>query len=503
MTIFKVFCFLLLYIGLCVGNKVLNKISANQYINYNLQPQSTNCVKNCVIPPMPGGKRSEQTSFKGDAPVSNPIVAKAPAEFRTEFATQEEQTKFANIASVLDPKERKILTVLLKKGVLLSSNSNDKSTTLDSLYKMISTPRANGLDAKTVLSDTINTIANPFIITQNFGNIPKEYENDILQKAESNPKNPDDKIDKDSIKVDHSSACVSASIEFNLASQMPSEFARFAEGLTSPKMAVDKTVSLKNLTDNTLDSVWLLDTFEIPYEMHDFDKAKLTLAPDKNAYIRAQIQNHDKDNLERSVVDVLMQSTFMNVGSEQTYDSLTDNRNGAKFNNVDNKGLIEFEKTFTESIVQDKNKISVTYQNLDEKGKVIPQTQEDYKKIIKNIADSLAIGDNVIIGYTMSIKNKDLVQPDKTKKPDEEILSGHEITVIGLAKDKEGHLLFICNDTDDNNPNPVIYPAEFIVPKIHHAGLPQKIAEKDMPPSQESWKEGLKTYQEAKNNKQA
>ena len=502
MTIFKVFCFLLLYIGLCVGNEILSKISTNQYINYNSQPQSTNCVKSCVIPPMPGGRRSEQASFKGDAPISNPIAAKAPAEFRTEFATQEEQAKFANVAKVLDSKDRKILTALLKKGVLLNSNSNDKSTTLDSLYKIISTPRANGLDAKTVLSDTINTIANPFIITQNFGNIPKEYEDDILKRAKTNSKNPDDKITKETMN-EHSADCVSASIEFNLASQMPAEFARFAEGLSSTKMSVDKTISLKNLTDNTLDSVWLLDTFEIPYEMHDFDKAKLTLAPDKNAYLRAQIQNNDKDNLERSVLDVLMQSTFMNVGSEQSYDALSDTRSGAKFNNADNKGLIEFEKTFTESIVQDKNKVSVVYQMLDDNGKEIPKTQEDYKKIIKNIADSLAIGENVIVGYTRNIKNGDLVEPDKNKKPDDEITMGHEITVIGMAKDKEGHLLFICNDTDDNNPNPVIYPAEFIVPKIHHAGLPQKIAEKDMPPAQESWKDGLKAYQDAKNSKQA
>lgn len=479
----------------------MNKISANQYINYNSQPQSTNCVKSCVIPPMPGGKRSEQTSFRGDATASNPIATKAPADFRTEFATQEEQAKFATVSSVLDSKDRKILTALLKKGVLLNSNSNDKSTTLDSLYKIINTPRINGLNAKTVLSDTINTIANPFIITQNFGNIPKEYENDILQKAKTNPKNPDDKITAETIN-EHSADCVSASIEFNLASQMPAEFARFAEGLSSTKMAVDKTISLKNLTDNTLDAVWLLDTFEIPYEMHDFDKAKLTLAPDKNAYLRAQIQNNDKDNLERSVVDVLMQSTFMNVGSEQSYDALSDTRSGAKFNNIDNKGLIEFEKTFTESIVQDKNKISVIYQNMDENGKEIPKTKEDYKKIIKNIADSLAIGENVIVGYTRNFKNKDLVTPDPNKKPDDDVSMGHEITVIGMAKDKEGHLLFICNDTDDNNPNPIVYPVEFIVPKIHHAGLPQKIAEKDMPPTQEGWKEGLKAYQESKNNKQ-
>lgn len=445
----------------------------NIYANPNLKVKAVN---NTVSNPIEQ-TQSQKTSFKGEQPVQT----QGPIGLRTQFANQEEQQKFLQIMSVLDKKDRKSLELMLRAGILLNNNSNDKSTTLDNLHRMLTTQRAAGLNNAVVLKETINTIVNPFIITQNFGDIPTPYVNDILQKAKPNSKTPHDVINEKTIDVKNSSACVSASIEFNLAMQNPAEFARFAESLTSPKMAVDKTINLKNLTDNTLDSVYLLNTFEIPYEMGDFNTAKLTLAPDKNATIRAQIQNSNKDELERSVIDVLMQSTFMNVGSQQTYDSLTDIR-GGKFN-YDNKGLIEFEKTFTESIVQDKNKISVTYQNLDDNAKLTGYTT-DFATIKKHILESLAMGENVIIGYT---------QLDKENK----VIGGHEITIIGAKQDKNGKLIFICNDTDDNNPNPIVYPEDYIIPKIHHAGLPQKVVAKDSQFA-ESWIEGLNAYKEAK-----
>ena len=468
------------------------------YLRINNNPQvnksfsTTPVCSTCVIPPMPENRRTEkELSFKANTTPTYNI--------RTSLTTEDEKQKYSIVASSLDITGRKELDLLLKSGILLNTKSNDKSSTLDNLYKIITTPRAAGLTPQTVLKETVSTIANPFKITQNFGNIPNVYKNEILQKTHPNSKNPKDVINSQTINVDYSSACVSASIEFNLAKQTPAEFARFAEGLTSQKIAVDKTIDLKNLTDKTLDSVYLLNLFKVPYEMKDFDKAKLTLSPDKNAIIRAQIQNHDKDSQERSLIDVLMQSTFMNVGSQQTYDSLTDLR-GGDFN-YDDKGLIEFEKTFTESIVQNRNKMSVTYQELDENGKITGYTT-DFNTMKKHILDSLAIGQNVIVGYTYFIKNKDLQAPDPEKSPNEEIITGHEITIIGAAQDKNGKLIFICNDTDDNNPNPITYTEDYLLPKIHHAGLPKEVLEED-PQYKEVWQEGLELYKEAKNNNNA
>ncbi len=436
---------------------------------YNTKPISSVSQGNSVIPPASTRRKPLNTiNFRGQE-------TSVQAKIRTNLATPEEKAKYSSLVKTLDKKDRKKLEVLLKNGILLNSNSNDNSTVLDNLYKISTEQRAKGLDPKVVLKETITTIHNPFVITQKFGDIPKKYMNAVLQTGEekNGPLNPE------TVNVQYSGACVSASIEFNLAKQMPAEFTRFAEQLTSPKMAVEKTIKTKNLANNTLDAVWLLNAFKIPYKMDDYDNAKITLAPDKNAIIRAQIQNSNKDKLERSLVDVMMQSTFMNVGSQQSYNSLTDIREGT-FNN-ENKGLIEFEKTFTESVVQDKNKVSVTYQQVDENGDIAGY-ETDFNTMKKHILDSLAIGENVIIGYTQT--------DDKNH-----IINGHEITIIGAKTEKNGKTTFICNDTDDNNPNPISYSEDYIIPKIHHAGLPQEIAEKDVK-YVDTWVDGINSYKE-------
>jgi len=472
------FCFLI-YIRQCVGVNVYsvgiskpsiytNSVQNNQPIKASAQNQPAAAQALYAQNPI------HQTAFKGAQGISS---------IRTTLATKEEKDKYSQLVANLDKQERKNLEMLLKNGILLNSDSNDKSSTLDSLHKILTNQRAAGLDNKMVLKETINTIANPFVITQNFGDIPQKYVPEVVNIAHKNSNSKDDGVNAKTINVERSGACVAASIEFNLAKQMPAEFARFAEQLSSPSLAVEKTIQLKNLANNTLDSVWLLNAFEVPYKMADFNSAKLTLAPDKNAILRAQIQNSNKDKLERSLVDVLMQSTFMNVGSQQAYNSLTDVRKG-KFNQND-KGLIEFEKTFTESIVEDRNKISVTYQIVDENAKLTGY-ETDFKTMKKHITDSLAMGENVIIGYTQT--------DDKNI-----IINGHEITIIGAKQGKDGKMTFICNDTDDDKPNAIEYSEDYLLPKIHHAGLPQAVVEKDVQ-FVDNWVDGINAYKNAKSD---
>ena len=410
---------------------------------------------------------------------SNPMRAQihfgttqAVPNIRTELVSKEEKAKYTELTNLVDKETKRQLNTLLKNGILLNSDSNDKSTTLDNLYKIAKTKRAQGLSSQAILKDTINTISDPHIITQQFGNIPEQFQQ-MAKASEGNS--------SEDINVEHSGTCVASSIEFNLAQKHPAEFARFAEGLSSPQMAVNKTIKMNNLADNTLDAIWLLNAFEVPYEAKDFDKATLKFAPDKNAIIRAQIQTVDKDKMERSPLDVLMQSTFMQVGSQQSYDTLTDKRAG-KFNQND-KGLIEFEKTFTESVVEDKNKISVTYQTVDENARLVGY-ETDFNTMKKQITDALKLGENVIIGYT---------QVDASGT----IINGHEITIIGTKTDKNGKMIFICNDTDDNVSKPIMYSEDFLLPKIHHAALPQAVVQDDVQ-LVENWVEGLKTYKKLK-----
>ncbi len=413
----------------------------------------------------------------------------AASALRTRLISNDEKSKYNDLQKVLDKHGRKDLDLLLKNGVLLNADSTNNSTVLDNLYNILTTERAEGLNAQSLVKDVVTILANPCVITQQFGDIPVNLKNSVLDTyvAEKNIPKSDTKAMRNAendINVAHSGTCVAASIEFNLAKKAPAEFARFAEGLSSKNVQVEKEIHLNKLADNTLDAVWLLNAFEVPYEMNDFNKAKLTFKPDKNAIIRAKIQTSDKDNGERSPIDVLMQSTFMQVGSQQSYDSLTDKRTG-KFNQND-KGLIEFEKTFTESVVEDKNKISVTYQTVDENARLVGY-ETDMNTLKRHLTTALDAGENVILGYTQTDNNNI-------------IINGHEITVMGYKKNSNGKLTFICNDTDDNLSKPVEYSEDYLLPKIHHAALPQSVVAGDVK-LVENWVEGLKTYNEMKKEK--
>lgn len=401
---------------------------------------------------------------------------------RTTLSSKEEKQKYTTVLSHLDKNSKRVTETLLKNGVLLNSDSNDRSTVLDNLYKMATEPRAEGLNTSTMLKDTIATIAYPYLITQQFGDIPAEYQEKAIKANNAGKSNLFEiRNGTNDINVAHSGTCVAASTEFKLAKQMPAEFARFAQELSSPKLSVDKKIELKNLADETLNAIWLLNAFEVPYEANNFNDVNLKFAPDENAIIRAQIQTTNKDPYERTPLDVLMQSTFMQVGSQQSYNTLTDKRAG-KFNQND-KGLIEFEKTFTESVVFDKNILSVTYQTVDENARLIGY-ETDLGTMKRHLIEALSEGENVIIGYTQTDSNNIIV-------------NGHEITIVDYKTDSKGKVTFICNDTDDNNPRPIEYSEDYLLPKIHHAALPQHIVEHDLNIIP-NWVEGIDVYKQMK-----
>ena len=185
------------------------------------------------------------------------------------------------------------------------------------------------------------------------------------------------------------------------------------------------------------------------------------------------------------MIDVLMQSTMMQLGSQQTYNSLTDKRAPNAWTE-DNGGLIEFEKTYVESIMENKNTTSVVYQKVDENGRLAGY-EKDFATIKKELMDTLAMGHNIIIGYTWP-------DPDNDNK-----LAGHEITIVGTRTGKDGETIFICQDSDDDLDKPIEMSESFLLPKIHHAGLPDEIASRDFK-YEESWKIGVDDFAERKRN---
>ncbi len=386
---------------------------------------------------------------------------------------------YSKVASALPRSQRGQLESLLKKGILLNSKSNDNSTVLDNLYKVLTEKRATGLDSKVVLSELVNTLNNPFVITQKFGDIPNKELKDIINNPNMYQAQKDTPVNYDArIKNVHSSACVAASIEFDLASKQPAEFVRIANGLTSENLCVVKNLKATDIAQNWVEASWFLKEFKSEYKRNGWDGITINMRPDRNAIVRARIQMTHKDKNERSLIDVLMQSTFMNIGSQQTYNSLTDQRTG-KYN-PDNTGLTDIEKSFAEAVSTGKNKCSVTYQKIDDNG-MITGYECDLPTMKKHIVRSLNMGENVIVGYT---------QQDETNK----VINGHEITIVSLEKDKNGRDVFVCNDTDDESDLPVKYYVEDLLPAIHHAGLPKQVLKDDVDFTKPSWHEVMDYY---------
>ena len=72
---------------------------------------------------------------------------------RTSLTTKDEKKKYEDLSNELDLKYRRKLEFALKSGQLLKNNSNDKSSVLDNLHKIITEERDPGLDKVTILEE--------------------------------------------------------------------------------------------------------------------------------------------------------------------------------------------------------------------------------------------------------------------------------------------------------------------------------------------------------------
>lgn len=369
------------------------------------------------------------------------------------------------------------LEKLLKNGKLLAKSSNDGSTTLDNLYLIATTPRTEGIDAKNLISNALDILVNPRSVTQTFGDIPDKEKAEILSKI---PK--DSKVGKNPnlMNVETSGTCAAASNEVNLADKFPSEFARWLNGLSGLDKAIYLNTDLKALSKNKLDAITILNLLKAKTSGFNFDKVKVKVSADENAYIRAKIQNDHWDKGERNVADVLIQSAIMQLGSQNTYDSLSDTREGDFNSNP--QGLIELEKTFVESLIRNKETTSLVYQKIDENQNLIGYNCS-FDKIEKHITQTIDGGDDVIMGYVLTNETSGRVASGyynaQVDGAPNRVINGHEITIVDYYKDDNGKTVFICIDTDDDTSEFVQYSADWLLPKIHHAGYPADIVAQD------------------------
>ena len=393
--------------------------------------------------------------------------AKETQEAKNSIPSIEEQ--YNTVKGMLTRDGLKAFSRLDTKGILMNKDSNDGSTVLENLYKIATQPRIQGLKSEQIIYEVVKSLDNPFIITQKFGDIPKKEVKEIETLL-------GEKLPQEAFDI-NSSCCVVASMEFNLASKKPAEFARFAEGLSGNEYSVSKKVKITDIAPGTAESLWYLREFNTDsYLENNWEYANINIKPDRNAIVRARVQASYKDPGERSSVDVLIQSALLNLGSQNTYNALTDERTG-KFNN-DNSGLTDMEKNFVEQIVFEKPQICVVYQNIQDNklAGYFAKPEETKQHILKY----LELGQNVIIGYTHIDENNT-------------VHGGHEITIIGYKQDEKGNGCFICNDTDDGIDAPIEIEENVLLPKIHHAGISKEALSKDDVIS-ESWREILEHF---------
>jgi len=360
----------------------------------------------------------------------------------------------------------KQLELLLKNGKLLSRSTNDGTTTLDNLYDIATKRRAYELDSKNIISNVLNTLVDSRYVNQTFGDIPDVEKNQILQilPNDSNIKSSPNLMD-----VEASGTCAAASIEVNFANKYPAEFTRWVSKLSGEEKSVDINVKLTSLSPNLLEAVKILQIFQPKIKKFSWKEVVISVSTDPNAYIRAKIQDNYWDKGERSIVDVLIQSAIMQLGSQGTYDSLSDLRGG------DNpQGLVEVEKTFVESVIKNKEITSLLFQQINDNQELIGYNCS-FDRIEDCIRGALDKNDNVIVGYVQTNETSGKVasgyyNPMVDGAPNK-VINGHEITIVDYKVNSDGKTIFICIDTDDGSDNYVEYSEDWLLPKLHHGGF--------------------------------
>ena len=450
---------------------MITKIGAN-YTNYHRQINSNSAFSKNV-----NATNSINSSFTSTALIK-------PTQISTTLQKEDEQ-KYLYLLNLLkgvpqsenspDLTPSKQMELLLKNGKLLSKSNHDNSSTLDNLYSIATTERACNLDKINLITSTLDILCNPRYVTQTFGDIPEEIQNEILENL---PKDDEIKKDPQTMNVYTSGTCAAASIEVTMADKYPAEFSRWVSKLSSKDKSLELNVKLKSISKNPFEALDILNILQANKTKTSLDKVKVKVDLDEYAYTRAYTQEKHWNKGERNIADVLIQSAIMRLGSQRTYNTLTDTRK----NNSNPQGLIEVEKTFVESLVKNKEITSLIYHQIDDDQNLIGYNCS-LDKISKHITDTIDSGDNVILGYVLTNETAGITSNPQYNPqingPKNRVINGHEITIVDYYKDEKNELVFICVDTDDDSPELVQYGANWLLPKIHHAGYPAYIVEAD------------------------
>jgi len=398
-----------------------------------------------------------------------------------------EQVKYNIVFNGLSTEYQKKLSKVLKLGKLTEDKSQ-KLTVLDSLHKIFTTQRIKGLDNVKLTQECIDILENPNIITQLAEDIPEKFLEDAAQRyynsvdkrelnantqnwlnknkrtktKNTNKPTINEKMEyiKDELRSRWAlSTCAAASLEYDLATKRPAEFFKLVEKLTSNKdNNIEKTIYVEHEvpTNTTPPLILMRDDYpnQLENDLKDtqtiITEETISIKADTEAYYLARIQNNYKNKNERSMIDIIVQSMIMNLGTDDNYNSLTDliycDDDDFK---LGNSGLYNYETSYAKGVLFNKNNELNIYSIELENGSIIKLQSKS--SIKEELMEHLKKGENIVIGY---------IQKDH---------SIHEITIIGHTTNDNGEGFFICQDSCQEDAKPAIYSENFIISNIEHA----------------------------------
>jgi hypothetical protein len=389
---------------------------------------------------------------------------------------------YDQVYKALNPFNRAQLKTLLSLGVLQNTKSEGAHSALFQLYAMLTTRRAQGYEAKALVNETVDILNRPYAITQKFAPLSEDAIQKILlarNYPESNRAGvlpPSKLLTRTDLNVEESGTCVASSVMYYMADREPAELARHLNELTSPLNAFFKRVRFDAISpENPSQALNMLQENKIPYQISGPGEATIKVNLPPAGALRAKDGQHaPMDHRYRNAIETAYQSamTFLVCNG---YDPAID-KEDAGLDEENRKGLTEQQKSLLESIVQGNGGVqSVTYQAVDNKMNPAPGEennsylfgyQRPFEQTTNDILQSLKMKEPVIVGTT---------DTDETGA----IVTGHEITITGAYNDASDHQLkFVVADSDDNKPDLVVKSARELIPTIHHAGLPTRLAQR-------------------------
>ncbi len=381
------------------------------------------------------------------------------------------------LKAALSPQGQRHLEMQLKKGRLTDTRSDNRRSTLSHLFNMATTARAPGLSGKAVVEETLRILSEPQTITQRFGTLNQQSLQNLLQYYRSGygpqllvP------IDVNTLRVASSATCVASSVMYYMALRCPSEFTRHIAELTSPRLAFSERADINEISpDNPSQAVQTLNDYGIkasPIPGGNGNSVHVKVGLPYSGLVRAINQQNTREPGTQGVVESAYQAALTHLVSV-SYDPGFDMRVNPDGTLDPNKGLEEERKTLMESIIKDNGGVmGVTYQFTAAGRDGEPYLMgyfRSFDKVTQDLIQALDMGEDVLIG---------IVDTDRAGTAGRLDMK-HELTLTGYEKDKmTGEIMFTIADSDDDNPNYVKRTARELVPMIHHAGFPVRLAQK-------------------------